>query len=126
MSANVPLLERTLDAIEVTETFRRRGIHIPHGWDNEYWANLHPDIPHCNASFCFAGWALLLSDAKFDFEDDGLAAKAELDDTTDYVEDLAQELLGLTDDQSDALFSTQHRTVESLRRTVEDIKAGRL
>ena len=67
--------------------------------------------PHCGTAYCFAGYVGQLEDGRY-------ARTDEVDGI--HVGQFAQEQLGLTEDQAEALFSADN-TAEDIRAICEDI-----
>ena len=78
----------------------------------------------CNTGQCFAGWAALANGAKWVHEDD-LWDPYVKDDTheREHVAEYAQEVLNLTDDESDLLFAGGN-TVKDLTKMVANLTNG--
>jgi hypothetical protein len=116
MTPNVALLKQTLAYIE----------SHPEEWDQATW--------HCGTTACFAGRAALLEGGQW-ISDESACMVARGDDPRDdvfsppndaprvLVEDRARRVLGLTVEQSFALFRGDG-TLDDLRAVVAEITGG--
>lgn len=125
---NVDLMNRVLAQIT----------NHPEGWDQGNWFAMLSE-GECKTAGCFAGWAAQLSGYQPVFTDgllwDGNSQRwyTGLKPYTEFVTDaqgnmhrvseLAEKLLGLNSDESDALFSGGN-TLERLTRLVGDFTSG--
>jgi len=110
---NVKLLNRILDIIETD----------PDHWDQETWVTETP----CGTAYCFAGWAVHLNGYKFHPGWDlSLNTSDEVykdnEKESIYIQDVAQEILGLTLLEATTLFSSW-RTLDDIRAVVAHIIA---
>lgn len=113
---NVPLLRKTLEHIE----------HHPKEWNQAEW--------RCGSGMCFAGWACTFDGGQWAFDaanpgvqgvqdlliaepEDAAFAWTVADRSVVHTEERAIRVLGLTDDQADALFAGSN-TLDDLRRMV--------
>ena len=102
---NLPLLRKVLDHIDAHPT----------EWLQEIWGTDHAivtstgevdfdltlDVSECHTAFCIAGWAVFLDGThKISFQAGGMV----VDNFHFSAGGVAQQLLGLTDEESGALF----------------------
>lgn len=99
---NVELLDKTLAQIEAH----------PETWKQDDW--------RCGTSMCFAGWASALAGGTFADDGDCVVLPS---GKTQFIWDHAQQVLGLSDIQGDALFYGGNDMV-ALRAIVGRIKSG--
>lgn len=140
--ANIELLDKVLNHIQAQ----------PYTWDQDVWRTFGNDTNFktvtddnkskdvlavdCGTSFCFAGWACQLSNepAEWHSKTTLYANEADIEQHGDEVDTAggfkviepgyrAQRLLGLDNDQAEAMFA-EGRTMEELENYIEQIKAG--
>lgn len=100
MTVNVELLQKTLDTIKAN----------PQHWDQKNW--------HCGTSHCFAGFAeLIANNLSIETSNEQVRAlklNGKLESNTGRY---AEKLLGISDDDGDALFDA-YNTLEVLEQMV--------
>jgi hypothetical protein len=88
---NVPLLRKSLEHITAH----------PEEWDQKVWAKR----TDCGTACCLAGTALAIQGYEFEWSFGAFSREAFATADGENIGDTAQEELGLTDDEADALFS---------------------
>lgn len=116
--ANIPKLEAVMDQI----------LTNPKQHDQSAWAQRSKRKPDCGTSYCFAGWAVTMAGYDMVWEEyhfSDLAFYCKLPGATDwvYIEQVAQDVLGLTKVEADRLFS-ESNTVEMLEQMVKNLANG--
>lgn len=100
MAVNVELLQKTLDAIKAN----------PQHWNQQFW--------HCGTSHCFAGFAeLLANNLSVETSEEQVRALKLNGELRCSTGGYAEELLGISDEDSDVLFYG-YNTLEQLERMV--------
>lgn len=115
-----------------TEEAAKQAEGKPSEWDQKHWAAVDwvakmvgVTVPvDCGTACCFAGKAVARAGGKFLISpSSGVAFHAELNGRRVNVSDTAREILGITEDQADALFHSGNK-LEDLERIVQAIKEG--
>ena len=132
----VPTLDDLLAWAEAEQLKKDKG--QPSEWDQGHWAinvpaynaywGVRKAVPavNCGTACCLAGKTVAFMGGKFliEADSDGTAVEAEMPDgTTVFVEGFAEQVLGLTTAQADALFDGDN-TIENVRFVIEQIKDG--
>ena len=99
MAVNVELLQKTLDTIKAN----------PKHWNQRYW--------HCGTSHCLAGFAELLANNLSVETSEEQVRALKLSELRCSTREYAEELLGISDEDSDVLFY-EHNTLKQLERMV--------
>lgn len=95
-------------------------------WNQEDWVT--PNVPECGTAYCIAGkavsnagYSMLIESgpAGVNFVYDAEAPDGRGSD----IGDLAQQLLGLTEEQSEVLFYA-YNTIEDLKRITKELASG--
>lgn len=117
MKRNFALMHQILEKIRLD----------PDSWDQSNWARL----TGCGTSYCFAGWACVLSGYRMDWTDICSVTLFLIDE--DYreqhgdrrpISNTACELLGLGPKEADALFAGSN-SLDDLETMVKNLENGR-
>lgn len=121
---NIPLLRK---AVEWAEAEAAKPV-AERQWDQDWWMTSPQEraeelgLPEseCGTAYCIAGWACYSNGEDFDPGGEGnlLVSGA-------HPSDRAQELLGLTSREANALFASRN-TIEDVRCIAEEIAGERL
>lgn len=85
-----------LPNIELIDQVMRQIKAEPERWNQDFWVNYHG--PRGTSRHCFGGWAIVLAGLKFEGDDYDVRGGDPWP--------IARELLGLTEDEASALFTT--------------------
>lgn len=129
---NVPELDALLAWAEVEHAKSLQG--LPSEWDQGHWAtdytataaHLRPAaVPSCGTACCIAGKAVARIGGQFIIDPRrGYAFDAVFPDGRRVeIDEAAQEILGLTRHQAEALFYSGN-SIEDVRRIIQDIQDG--
>jgi len=88
----------------------------PKQWDQSFWL----DRTDCGTVGCFAGWATALSGLEAKFNEWGYGRYVEVDGQPTMFREAAKELLGIGEEEGNALFSADN-TREALGELVAEI-----
>ncbi len=121
----MPNVERLLELRSwVRIEWERKVLGLPSEWNQATWASRRD----CGTVCCIAGKAALLEGWRPDFlsradVSDAFTITFERDGSSRFADELAQEILGLTDQEASHLFRSEN-TVEQIEELIDKIVDG--